>query len=254
MPKWTKLELTRRQVAIAGSVQDALTGQAIGGAEVQIEQAPEAFTRWLAMKAVQFRDRWQAMPNRPNWQVVALDAAFYLIREREHAASLKLLTYTARDGHFYWVDLPDGDYTITAALPSAGSRYSTTQIDNLRVSRNQSGTIQRATVEIELLPTAIQGTVTEQISHSATGTSTNLRTTSTPIVLAKVQVEGSDATTFSDRDGHYLLSGLEVWPQSSEASPKPMVRVSAQGYQTVAQGISLNQGQVKNLDFQLVRK
>jgi hypothetical protein len=241
-------------VAIAGSVQDALTGQAIEGADIQIAHAPETFTRWLTMKAVQYRDRWKTMPSHPDRQYAALDSKFYLIRELGDQASLKFLTHTATDGHFYFIDLPDGSYNLAVSLPRMGSRYSTTRVDNILISRDNSRTIQRATVEIELPPTAIRGTVTEQTSDSATDSLTNSRSQSTPIVLAKVQVEGSSAVTFSDRKGNYLLSGLEVWPQSSEQAPKPVVRISAQGYQTVAQAVSLNRGKVKNLDVQLVRK
>ncbi|MBD2094097.1 hypothetical protein H6F90_02875 [Trichocoleus sp. FACHB-591] len=252
MPKWTQLELTRRQVAICGSVQNALTGQLIQGADVQIEQAPETFTRWLAMKAVQYRDRWQTMLDHPDKQYVALGSTFYLIRKLGDKESLKFLTCTAIDGCFYFVDLPDGMYSLTISLPSAGSRYSTTQVDNIQVSRDNSGTIQRATVGIDLPPTAIQGTITEQINNSSNPKS-QTGSQLAPIVLAKIQVEGSDIVTYSDREGNYILSGLEVWQQSSAQSPKPVVRVSAQGYKTTAQGVALTQGQVKSLDFQLLR-
>jgi hypothetical protein len=254
MPKWTQLELTRRQVAICGSVQNALTGQLIQGADVQIEQAPEPFTRWLAMRALQYRDRWQTMPHRPDKQYVALGSTSYLIRELGNKEILKFLTCTAVDGCFYFVDLPDGIYSLAVSLPGAGSRYNTAQVDNIQVSRDNSGTIQRATVEIELPPTAIQGTITEQTSNSPTGSQAKTGARFTPIVLAKVQVEGSDAVTYSDRQGNYVLSGLEVWQQSSAQSPKPVVRVSAQGYQTTTQGVALTRGQVQNLDFQLLRQ
>ncbi|NDJ16473.1 carboxypeptidase regulatory-like domain-containing protein [Myxacorys almedinensis] len=213
MTTWINLKTARHQVAIAGMVADAETGAAIGGAEVHITHAPERFTRWLALNAMQHGEKWVTLRHRPD------------------------RTHTATQGHFSFLDLPDGDYSLTVSLPNSGTRYDRAIVQNITVSRDTEGTIRHHIVEIALPTTALKG----QIS-----------TGDEPIAMAKIQVEGSPTLAFSDRAGQYLLTQLEVW-QPPLDSPRPIVTVSAVGYQTVATGVQLSQGQVQTLDFNLKR-
>jgi len=142
-------------------------------------------------------------------------------------------TRTAVDGHFHFLDLPDGDYTLAASLPGSGSRYATVQADGT-VSRDAEGNIDMFVADIALPPTALEGQVTDQ----ATGD---------PVAMAEVRMRGSGERTFSDaRDetkGRYLLTSLEAGERT--------VVVSAQGYGTVTRTVSLSRGDTAELDIAL---
>lgn len=188
-------EIVRHQVAIAGRVTDARSGAAIGGAVVTISAGPVAFTRWLALQAVQHRARWASMVERPDQ------------------------TRTAADGHFHFLDLPDGPYTLGAALPGTGSRYGAAQAP-AAVAHDAQGDVRMAAADLALPPTAIEGQVTEQ-------------GTGTPVAMAEVRVKGSGERTFSDGQGRYLLAGLEAGTRTAV--------VSARGYQPASRMVALNQ-------------
>lgn len=202
---WLKLEPTRHQIAIAGNVTDAQTGAAIGRARAEITAAPAAFTDWLAIHAKQHRDRWAVMEERPD------------------------RTRTAVDGHFHLLDLPDGDYNLTASLPGSGTRYGTAQAA-ATVSRDAQGSITMATADIALPPTALKGQITDQASGE-------------PLVMAEVRVKGSGERTFSDGQGQYLLTSLEAGERT--------VLVSARGYETAIRTARLTQGGTVELDVAL---
>lgn len=183
-------ELARQRVAVAGRVIDAQTARAVVGAQVMITAAPAAFTAL-------------GQPGR---------------------------TRTVGDGHFHFLDLPDGQYTLTASLPGSGSRYGTAQ-QNASVSRDAGGNVIMAAADIALPPTALKGQITGQ--------------NATPVVLAEVRVKGSGERTFSDSQGRYLLAGLELGDRT--------VLVTAQGYQPVSQTALFSQaGAEQTLNFTLV--
>ena len=73
MSKWLILKGVRHQVAIAGQVTDAQTSLPIRGALVRIAAAPEEFTHWLAVRSIQYGDRWAAMLERPDQTLTAAD-------------------------------------------------------------------------------------------------------------------------------------------------------------------------------------
>jgi hypothetical protein len=149
-------------------------------------------------------------------------------------------TMSAIDGCFYFLDLPSGTYTLTASLPGTGTRYGTVTTAALTIARNAKGNAETAIVEITLPTTALSGTVMGD---------------GKPVSMARIQIEGSSASTFSNADGTYLLTGLEVWqPTSPKQSPRPIVQVFARGYPPVAQGVQLKQGNLTTLDFQLDKR
>ena len=183
----------RHQVAIAGQVSDAQTNDAIGGALVTISSGPPAFGDWLAIRANQYGDRWASLAERPDQ------------------------ARTAADGQFHFLDLPDGEYTVTAALPAAGSRYGTAQVQ-ATVSRDGQGRIALAGVTIALPATALKGQITGPKKQ--------------PVAMVAVRPQGTSATTFSDANGAYLLTGLEVGSQT--------LQVSAAGYQGATRTVQLS--------------
>jgi hypothetical protein len=206
-------EKIRHQIAIAGRVTDSHTGRAIGGAQIEITAAPAAFTDWLATRARQYGDHWTAMAERPD------------------------RTRTARDGHFHFLDLPDGKYTIVASLPGSGTRYGTAQVTARISSETKDGEtdITMATADIRLPPTALKGRITDKASGE-------------PVILAEVRMLGSGERTFSDASektkGRYVLTGLETG--------KRTIQVSAQGYKPDSKTVRFEEaGREKKLDFAL---
>jgi Carboxypeptidase regulatory-like domain len=224
---WMKLQPTRHQVAIVGIVSDAETGDLIAGAEVKLGPGSAAFTRWLALKALAIEHSL----NRDGR--IQLNSTLTLAREQD---ALLLVTYTSLDGHYCFIDLPNGIYSVQAALPNLGTRYGTHQVENCNVTGTQA-----AIANLSLPPTGIRGRI--------------LDSTQKPVVMAKVQIEGNPVTVFSDRNGDYKLTGLEVWQRDpASESARPLVTVSAQGYQSATSSVWLSVGEMKSLDLTLTRK
>jgi hypothetical protein len=223
----TQVQSKRHQVAIAGNVSNAETGAAIGKATVKMTAMPIALTRWLDLKALQFTDQWQSVPDQPESQRVWLDRQMAVVKVKEQ---LNLVTYTSLDGQFYFVDLLAGSY-------------------KLEVSVDATGTIARLVVDIKLPPTGIQGRVIDQNASDDPQ--------KTGIIMAKIQPANDEAVTLSDRKGQYRLTGLSAGKSSPEAIATPhlsIVKVSARGYEPQTIEVLLNQGQMTLLDVSLARR
>lgn len=192
----TTVDLVRHQVAIAGRLTDLETGKPLAGARVEITGAPSEFTAWLDLRARQFGDRWPVLAERPD-------------RKR-----------TAADGHFHFLDLPAGAYTLTASLPGAGSRYGTATAA-ATVALDAEERFVLAAADVSLPPTTVKG----RISGPPGGTK-NKPTPGDPVMMAEVRVRGSGERTFSDGDGNYRLSELEPGERT--------VLVTARGFQDPA--------------------
>ncbi len=207
---WLKLEGSRRQVAVAGRVIDAETEKAVARALVEIAEAPPEFRAWLALKAIRYGERWANMAVRPD-------------RIR-----------TAADGHFHFLDLPAGGYTLIASLPAAGSRYGTAE-ESAEVEHDPDGKISRQTVELRLPPTGLKGTITFSPQNGD----------AVPVVMAEVRIPGSGERTWSKGGGSYLLSALEVRSQCN-------VRVSTRDYGSLARNVDLSRGTVSIVNFEFM--
>lgn len=204
MSQWMKIEPTRHQVAIAGRVTDSQTGQAIAGAQVNIKVAPAEFVdRCELLKNVQYSDHWESMPERPDQK------------------------HTASDGHFHFMDLPDGDYTLEATLPRMGTRYGMSHVTVI-VSRDGQD-INMAQADMTLFPTGLQGQV-------MAGTD--------PVMLAEVRMKGSGEYTFTDEQGNYLLVGLE-------AGIDRTVIVSARNFTSIQSTKDFVAGEITSGNFNL---
>ena len=200
-------ETARHQAAIAGRLTNAQTGKGVGGALVQIASGPPEFTQAVVLRSKQYGAQWATMLER-------LDQ-----------------THTAADGHFHFMDLPDGPYRVTAALPGAGTRYGTAEVE-LPVSRDGDGNLALARAGITLRPTTIAGRVTDGSSE--------------PVVMAEVRVKGGEKT-YTDGGGHFLLAGVETGSRT--------VLVSARGLLSASAAVVLGEpGAEAALDFELSSK
>ncbi len=198
---WTemKLEPSRRQVAIAGQVKDAQTDRVIPQALVTMTAMPGEFQQQVDLLQGLYGTNWHQRPDR---------------------------TRTDGDGYFYFLDLPDGDYTLRVDLPGVGTRYG-----NPTASVTVSQGVQVSITKISLLTTSLSGNITGVNSR--------------PLVMAKVQVEGSGEYTFSDSQGNYRLTALE--------SGNRRIKITAQGYHSKTEQVVLNQGQMQTLNISLTK-
>jgi hypothetical protein len=202
-------QIAQHRVAIAGRVIDGGTAKPITDAVVLLSKMPAVFEQKIAMSSLVYGKRWKAMQQR-------LDRT----RSRE-------------DGLFYFLDLPDGIYNLSASIPSYGNRYGNAQQPAV-VSRNKKGEGKITFVNLTLPPTAVSGKITSP-GHK------------TGVVLAEVRVKGSGERTFSNEEGQYTVAGIEPG--------KRVLLVSAQGYRPQSQPVTLGDaGTSQTLNFSLTRE
>ena len=201
-------EIIRHAVAIYGRVIDSQTNKGIGGARVRISDGPPEFMDTLPYQARSYGRRWESLRDR---------------RDRKHAEP---------DGHFHFLDLPDGSYTLTALDPGSGSRYGTAQVI-IAVTLDSLGDPIPTNADISLPPTTITGQVTDQSNGD-------------PVFMAQLHVKGSNETTYCDNQGDYRLVGLETGSRE--------IQVTAQGYHSGFETVVLNAaGTVVTRDITLIR-
>lgn len=107
------------------------------------------------------------------------------------------------DGHFHLRGLPPGKYTLRACLPGAGRRFGPAR-EQVRVTDDEA----IAEVSIALPATVVRGRVTGRGGA--------------PVALAEVRLRGSAERAYTDRDGRFVLAGVE--------SGERTVEVAARGY------------------------
>jgi Carboxypeptidase regulatory-like domain len=140
-------------------------------------------------------------------------------------------TRTTADGLFYLVDLPNGRYTVEASIPGAAGRYVVGKRD-VEVSRDKSGQVQIARVEIALSGTTVSGKVSVKGREGG-------------LTLAEVRIKGSGERVFSNVEGDYVLTGIEPGNRT--------VEVYAPGYESSSSRVELKQaGSMKTVNFSLV--
>ena len=229
MSDWTRLKInSRHKVAIAGQVSDAVTGQIIGNAIVEITKMPKAFETKRSLQELQYGCEWERLVKRCD------------------------RTTTASDGFFYFLDLPKGEYTLTASLPGAATRYKI--IDPATVTVPPSGTSPSqpkfAVANLTLSPSGIRGTVTDLKGVA--------------IARVNVKILGSGESTVTDNDGTFKLIGLEA-PKQEDSNRKVQVEdskrnvkvnFSATGYQEKTESFEFSLGEVveKKNSIQLTKQ
>lgn len=192
----------------AGWVLDGKTGKPVFVASVVITGAPPAFEESLAITSSAYAN-WNAMAER-------LDK----VRTRQ-------------DGLFYFLDLPEGKYTVTGALPKSGRRYGVGQASS-EVTRDDEGNVQVRFVTLTLPPTRVNGKVVGSAHKNG-------------VAMAQVRVKGSGERTFTDAQGQYTVAAIEAGPK--------VLTVSAQGYQPKSEDVILVEpGTSKTINFSLTRE
>jgi hypothetical protein len=186
-------EIIQHAVAISGRVINAQTSKGVGRARVEITAGPAEFMNAVVLKAAAYGRGWAGLQDRPDRKL------------------------TAADGHFHFLDLPNGTYTLTATVPGSGSRFGTAQ-STPAVSRDSLGNLIMTTADILISPTTLTGRITDQGS-------------SDPVFMARIQVVGSNETTYSDDQGDYRLTGLETGHRE--------IKISAQGYTSASDSVDL---------------
>jgi hypothetical protein len=201
-------QIRRHQVCIAGRISEAGTVRAMPRVLVTIVDMPVGFRRKL---------EWQMRSS-----ASSLDGRGRIDQ-----------TLTRDDGLFWFMDLPDGAYSLVAELPSRGSRLGKARA-TATVERDESGNVKIAHANFILSPTGLRGKVTG-VGRKA------------GVAMAEVRVKGSGEYSLTDAEGAYLLTGIE--------SGMRTVLVRAQGYKTLAEPVMLAQpGASHVLDFNLARE
>ena len=220
-----KMGISNPQVAIAGRVLEGETEKAISGAMVEITAMPNKFQTILSLKALQYGSQWEKMSDRLDRQI------------------------TASDGYFYFVDLPDGDYTLKASLPGSGTRYKNGE-QKVKVDPPNKNAIPTSIKDIvkEIIPTTITDIVLEPTGIKGKITATDVDQPEKEILNAKVQIQGSSESTLSDQKGNYRLLGLDAFKSGKR---NVTLIVSATGYQKVSQSVEINKGKISDQNFSL---
>lgn len=136
---------------------------------------------------------------------------------------------TAANGLYYFLDLPEGTYSLEALPPTRGKRRAPAA-NQAKVEWDE-GNIRTVYVDLTLSPTTIRGAVT-----SADGQE--------PIAMAEVRVKAGAGRAFSNLDGQYFLREVETG--------KRIVQVYAPGYKTASKEIDVvKAGGEYPLDFVL---
>ncbi len=241
-PKTKRKEATpverpnKLQVAIAGRVLEGQTKKAISGAMVKIQEMPPKFRAILSLKKLQYGSQWKKMSDRPDRQI------------------------TASDGSFYFCNLPPGKYTLAAFLPGSETRYenNTVTVDisepekiNVKIYDPKEINVEKSDIyneDIEIIPTEILDIFLSPTGIKGTITGENNQ----PIVNAKVHIQGSRESTFTNKKGEYQLFGLLA---SKSDKDKYTIIVSANGYQKEnSEPLELKQGKVINQNFSLKKR
>jgi hypothetical protein len=204
MTNWV---IAKHQVGIAGRVTDGVTGKPLSGIRVMISAMPPLFKRRLDIVALQYRNDWEMMQERAD------------------------RTLTRRDGLFYFLDLPDGHYGVTASVSRPGMRYGVAE-QNVQVARDKKGAV--TFINMTLQPTVVKGKITGP-GHK------------TSIAMAEARIQGSGERTFSNAQGEYLLAAIEPG--------KRTVQVFAQGFRSASQAVTIEgPGQAHTLNFALLKE
>jgi hypothetical protein len=187
-----------------------VSGKLLSGVQVMIVSMPSLFKKRLEIAVVQYGKSWTTMMERAD------------------------KTLTRHDGLFYFLDLPDGKYGLSASLSRPGMRYGQAE-ETASVARDATGGIAKPVfMDLVLHPTVLKGRITGTGHKSG-------------IAMAEVRVKGSGEHTFSDAQGQYLLPGIEPG--------KRTVLVFAKGYRDISHAVTIAKaGDSQTMNFVLTKE
>jgi hypothetical protein len=169
--------VAHHRVSIWGKVSDALTQKPMAGVLVTLTKRPAEFEQILQRLAQYAGSDWAKRAERPD------------------------RTRTRFDGLYYFLDLPDGDYDVSAFLPNCGKRYGE-GVQKKRVhgeDEKQSGpdALKAMWLGLALQPTVIRGRVYDTAKKAG-------------VMMAEVRLKGSGERTFSGARGDFMLGPIEA--------------------------------------------
>lgn len=188
-PRWS---VAHHRVSIWGKATDALTQKPIAGVQVTLTKKPAAFDQMLKRLAEYAGSEWTTRTQRPD------------------------RTRTRFDGLYYFLDLPEGDYEISAFLPNCGKRYGELaqkrKVSSDDEKRNGPDALRAMWLGLALQPTVIRGRIYDAVKK-------------TGVTMAEVRLKGSGERTFSGARGDFTLGPIEA----SEKAERTL-ECFAQGY------------------------
>ncbi|GAB6095344.1 hypothetical protein JCM14469_15960 [Desulfatiferula olefinivorans] len=194
MAVWEEI---RHQVAVVGTVTGSADGRAMVGVRVAIVDGPVEWRQILALREALAGEAWPCLARRPD------------------------RVTTGTDGRFHFMDLPDGDYVLSAYVDGFVRRYGRAE-QTVTVSRTPGGDIHMARADLVLPVSRIRGRILRQ-------------GTDTPVPMAEIRMTGCADAARSDADGAFSLAGVEAAP-----GPRPMT-VRAVGYQDRTVTVTLSE-------------
>jgi Carboxypeptidase regulatory-like domain len=187
----------RHKVAIAGTVNDEITKQPIVDAVIELVSQ--------------------------NLHIhICEEGSFYVIDRPKGLIKLPTSLAKIRNGFFYFMDLPDGEYTLKVSAPNLESRYEPVKEQRVIAPNWQ--------FLVQLSPTRLIGQVKRSDNNE-------------PIANAVVKLGGSEYQTFTDEKGEYILLGI--------VASQPKVQVSHQRFEQSFRTVELTAGKEHIQDFSL---
>lgn len=176
-----KIESSRHQVALAGTITDSVTGKPMRQALVEILLGPAA--------------------HQAKVDILARDPAWLLRNERFDR------THTRGDGLFFFIDLAPGDYTLRVSAPQLGTRYGVIEAGpfTVQTGRDANGRVRVAQADVTLAPTLIQGQVIRGDNSQA-------------VAGAQVRLRGDTHIVVTAADGQYRLLDIVASKLTVEVS------------------------------------
>jgi hypothetical protein len=187
----------RHKVAIAGTTSDEVTKQPIADAVVEL----------LGQNLhIQMSE----------------NGSFYLINQQTGLVKLPTSLSKIQNGFFYFMDLPNGEYTLKVSAPKLESRYEPV--------KEQKVTVPNLQANVQLSPTRLVGQVKRSDNNE-------------PIAKALVKLGGSEYQTLTNDKGEYILLGI--------VASKPTVQVSYPKFEQSSKQVELIAGIEHIQDFSL---